>query len=100
MCIRDRDDDLELVCKGPEDGVLTVLDMTLRPGTTGRAILGGFARAEGATSVRLMECHARAVGIPTGELISHENYTVRMACRELGAAMPDVRFSLLLSDVF
>jgi hypothetical protein len=92
---------LELVYKGPQQGVMTVLDMAIRSsGVGGRAALGGFARFLGATSVRLLELHARLAGVATDELTPHENYVARLMCCELSGPIPSIRFSLLLTDAF
>lgn len=91
---------LELVYKGPEHGVFTVLDLAATSNGMTREALAGFARTTGSAAVRLTEHHARRAGIPLDELVPHENYTVRMICRELAGSVPKIRFSLLLSDVF
>jgi hypothetical protein len=99
-CVR-LDGILEVVYKGPEDGVFTVLDLAATsPNGPATEVLARFARSAGSTAVRLTEYHARLVGIPWRELAPHENYSVRMTCRELTESVPTIRFSLLLSDVF
>jgi hypothetical protein len=91
---------VELAYKGPEDGVLTVLDLAARPSPAARYALAGLASAAGASAIRLTERHARQAGIPLDELNSHENYTVRLTGFGLSAPEPKIRLSLLLSDVF
>jgi len=92
---------MELAYKGPAAGVLTVMDLEAdSTASTARGALASFAQSTGSTAVRLTQYHAGLAGIPLNELASHENYTVRMTCRELTRPAPRIRFSLLLSDVF
>lgn len=90
--------DLQLAYKRQQD-VLTVLDAA--SGSGDPAPFQAFVHTTGAEEVRITEHHARKIGIPRGELVSHNNYTVRLTASPLnGQPVPEIRFSLILSDVF
>jgi hypothetical protein len=91
---------LEVAYKGPEDGILTVLDLAASESVAANRALAALARRDGAAVVRLTKYHAGQAGVPASELVPHGNYTVRLTCHELTRPVPQIRFSLLLSDIF
>jgi len=62
--------------------------------------LAHFANTLGLPEVRLTRYHAALLGIPDVDLTPHEGYVVRFFGFPLTEEVPDIRFSLLLSDVF
>jgi hypothetical protein len=93
-------DSLRVVAKVTAERVLTVLDILGGRGPDYAPPLGSLARSLKANCVRLTAFHANALGIREQELLPHEGYSVRLACRSLSGEPPRIRFSLLLSDVF
>jgi hypothetical protein len=94
------DETLRLVYKVIEPATLMLLD-TWVEGELGVAErLANFARNLSLTEIRLTRYHANLFGIPDAALTSHEGYVVRLFGFPLTEKIPDIRFSLLLSDVF
>lgn len=91
---------LRLVYKVIEPATLMLLDVWVKEVQDAATCLAMFARGLGFTEVRLTRYHAALLGIPDGDLISHDGYVVRFFGYPLAEELPDIRFSLLLSDVF
>jgi hypothetical protein len=96
----DLTDSTRIAAKVSGDGVLTVLDVLGSSCPDGGERLSALAKSLGVASIRLTALHANALGIAEQNLVSHENYTVRLMCRMAAEYTPDIRFSLLLSDAF
>jgi len=88
------------VYKVIEPASLVLLDASANGGRRAAGCLGGLASALGVTEVRLTGYHAGRLGISDHELTSHQGYVVRLFGFPLTREVPDIRFSLLLSDVF
>jgi hypothetical protein len=93
-------DTLRLVYKGIEPATLMLLDLWVERQRGAADCLARFATDLGFSTVRLTRFHAAQLGIPDGDLTSHEDYSVRLFGLPLTGHLPDIRFSLLLSDVF
>ena len=91
---------LQLVYKVIEPPTLMLLDARVEGERDPAECLAHFANGLGLPEVRLTRYHGALLGIPDADLTSHENYVVRFFGFPLGEKVPDIRFSLLLSDVF
>jgi hypothetical protein len=91
---------LPLVYKVIEPATLMVLDAHVESDRDSAKCLADLANALGLSEVRLTRYHAALLGIPDIDLTSHKGYVVRFFRFPLAERVPDVRFSLLLSDVF
>jgi hypothetical protein len=91
---------LQLVYRAIDPATLMLLDVQANEERDGLERLAGFARGLGFTSVRLARCHAALLGIADADLTPHEGYVVRFFGFPIAGEIPDIRFSLLLSDVF
>jgi hypothetical protein len=94
------DGKLRIVYKIIGSAILMVLDVAFQRREGAVALLAGFAATLGLSTVRLTRYHASLLGIPDSELTSHDNYVVRCLGFPLAGELPDIRLSLLLSDVF
>jgi GNAT superfamily N-acetyltransferase len=91
---------LRLVYKVIEPATLMLLDASAECQRDAAECLADFAKDLGLRKVRLTRYHAAQLSIPDDELTPHEGYVVRFFGFPLAEEVPDVRFSLLLSDVF
>jgi hypothetical protein len=89
-----------LVYKVIEPATLMVLDARVEGERNAAECLARFANGLGLSEIRLTRYHAARLGIPDVNLTSHEGYLVRFFGFPLVEEVPDIRFSLLLSDVF
>jgi hypothetical protein len=89
-----------LVYKVIEPATLMLLDASVEGQRDAAECLANFAKDLGLREVRLTRYHAAQLGIPDDELIPHEGYVVRFFGFPLAVDLPDIRFNLLLSDVF
>jgi hypothetical protein len=77
-----------------------LLDARVEGGRNAAESLSRFANGLGLSEVRLTRYHAAQLDIPDADLTPHEGYVVRLFGFPLAQEVPDIRFSLLLSDVF
>lgn len=91
---------LRLVYKVIQPATLMLLDAWIGTGGGAAECLARFAKGLGLSTVRLTRYHAALMGIPDAEIAPHEGYVVRCFGFPLATELPDIRFSLLLSDVF
>jgi hypothetical protein len=91
---------LQLVYKVIEPTTLMLLDVWVNEEQDAAECLARFAHGLGLTEVRFTSYHAALLGIPDSDLTPHEGYVVRFFGFPLVQEVPDIRFSLLLSDVF
>jgi hypothetical protein len=91
---------LRLVYKVIEPATLMLLDAWVEVGRNAAEILAQFANGMGFSEIRLTGYHAALLGVPDADLTPHEGYVVRFFGFPLAGEIPDIRFSLLLSDVF
>ena len=91
---------LHLVYKVIEPGILMLLDACAEGQRNPAECLASLAIGLGLTGVRLTRYHAALLGIADADLTSHEGYVVRCFGFALAQEVPNIRFSLLLSDVF
>jgi hypothetical protein len=91
---------MQLVYKVIWPGTLMVLDVWVREKQDAIGCAARFAHGLGFTEVRLTRHHAARLGIPDADLTLHEGYVVRFFGLPLAEEIPDIQFSLLLSDVF
>ncbi len=91
---------LHAVYKVIKPSTLMVLDVCGEQGQAPAAHLAELARMLGLAEIRLTKYHAALLGIPESGLISHESYVVRFFGLSLVKELPEIRFSLMLSDVF
>jgi hypothetical protein len=91
---------LRLAYKVIEPATLMLLDVWINEEQGAAERLAGFAHGLGFTEVRLTRYHAAQLRIPDADLTPHEGYVVRFFGFPLAEEVPDIRFSLLLSDVF
>jgi len=94
------DGTLHLAYKVIEPATLMLLDARVEGEQDPAECLADFANAQGLPEVRLTRYHAALLGIPEADLTPHEGYVVRFFGFPLAEEVPDIRFSLLLSDVF
>ncbi len=91
---------LQLIYKVIDSATLMVLDAYVTDSRNAVEHLAHIAHAMGRPEVRLTRYHAALLGIPDADLTPHEGYVVRLFGFPLAEEVPDIRFSLLLSDVF
>jgi hypothetical protein len=91
---------LQLVYKVIEPATLMLLDVWVKEEQDAVECLARFAHGLGFMEVRLARYHATLLGIPDSDLAPHEGYVVRFFGFPLAEGVPNIRFSLLLSDVF
>jgi len=91
---------LQLVYKVIEPATLMLLDVCVKEEQDALECLATFAHGLEFGEVRLTRYHAALLGIPDADLAPHEGYVVRFFGFPLAEELPDIRFSLLLSDVF
>jgi GNAT superfamily N-acetyltransferase len=91
---------LHLVYKVIEPATLMLLDARVEGERNAAECLARLANGLGLAEIRLTRHHAARLGIPDASLIPHEGYVVRFFGFPLAEGIPDIRFSLLLSDVF
>jgi hypothetical protein len=91
---------LHLVYKVIEPASLMLLDAWAEGQQNPAECLAHFANGLGLLEIRLTRYHAALLGIPDADLTPHEGYVVRFFGFPLAEEVPDIRFSLLLSDVF
>jgi GNAT superfamily N-acetyltransferase len=91
---------LHLVYKVTEPATLMLLDAWVEGERNPTECLAHLANDLGLSEIRLTRYHAALLGIPDAELTPHEGYVVRFFGFPLVEEVPDIRFSLLLSDVF
>jgi len=91
---------LRLVYKVIESATLMLLDAWVEGERGAAECLARLASSLNLLEVRLTRRHAAELGILDGDLTPHEGYVVRVFGFPLVEEVPDVRFSLLLSDVF
>jgi hypothetical protein len=94
------DGTLHLVYKAIAPATLMLLDVWLEGEQKAAECLARFANGVGLSEIRLTRWHAALLGIPDADLTPHEGYVVRFFGFPLAQEIPDIRFSLLLSDVF
>ena len=90
----------QIVYKVILPATLMILDVHTADGPAAAQHVTHLAEDLGLKTIRLTRCHADQFGVPAAELVPHEDYVVRFFGFSLCANVPDVRFSLLLSDVF
>jgi hypothetical protein len=91
---------LHFVYKVIGPATLMVLDARVEGERNAAECLAHSANGLGLSEVRLTRHHAAVLGIPDADLVPHEGYVVRFFGFPLVQEVPDIRFSLLLSDVF
>jgi hypothetical protein len=91
---------LEVVYKVLEPATLMLLDVWVKEEQAAAECFARFAHGLGFTEVRLTRYHAAKLGLPDADLAPHQGYVVRFFGFPLVEELPDIRFSLLLSDVF
>jgi hypothetical protein len=83
-----------------EPATLMLLDLSVEGEQDAAKCLATFAKSLSLPEVRLTRYHAAQLRIPDTDLTPHEGYVVRLFGFPLVQEVPDVQFSLLLSDVF
>jgi hypothetical protein len=91
---------LQLVYKVIEPATFMLLDVKGTEGPDAAECLARCAQGLGLTDVRLTRYHAALLGIEDGDLAPHDGYVIRFLGFPLAEEIPEIRFSLLLSDVF
>jgi hypothetical protein len=91
---------LRLVYKVIEPATLMILDAWVEEKRDAATHLASLAKSLGLSNVRLTRYHAAKLGLVDSDLTQHDDYVVRFFGFPLAQEVPDIRFSLLLSDVF
>ena len=91
---------LHLVYRVMEPATLMLLDAWVEGEQNAAECVAHFANGLRLSEVRLTRRHAALLGIADADLTPHEGYVVRFFGFPLADEVPDIRFSLLLSDVF
>jgi hypothetical protein len=91
---------LRLVYKVIKPETLMVLDTLVEGERNATECLRHFVNTLGLREVRLTRYHAAQLAMSDADLAPHEGYVVRFFGFPLAQEVPDIRLSLLLSDVF